>query len=227
MSMRIASFVAAGVIGLFSLGLLAAGGVLLWGDAQKDDYGYLSTARERFATNSRAMATENLDIDTDGAGWIIDRETWGKVRVDVESRNGERVFVGIARTSDVDRYLLGSDHDLVTDVEYSPFRADYRELSGDERPAPPAAQRFWAASAHGAGTQAVTWDVEDGDWSVIVMNEDASPGVDAGVKAGAELPFMSGAGWGALSAGLVLLALSAALAVVGIRAAPRRVAVAA
>jgi hypothetical protein len=225
--MRIVSFIAAGVLGLFSLGLLTAGGLLLWGDAQKDDHGYLSTARERFATNSHAMSTENLDIDTDGAGWIIDRDTWGKVRVDVESRNGERVFVGIARTSDVNRYLRGTDHDLVTDVEYSPFHADYRELTGDERPAPPATQRFWAASAHGAGTHALTWDVEDGDWSVVVMNEDASPGVDAGVKAGAELPFLSAAGWGVLAAGLVMLAFSAALAVIGIRAAPRRVAVAA
>jgi hypothetical protein len=219
--MRIATFVAAGVIGLFSLGLLAAGAVLLWADGQKDEHGYVSTARERFATNSRAMATENLDIDTDGAGWIVDRHTWGKVRVDVESRDGERVFVGIARTSDVERYLRGVDHDVVSDVEYSPFHADYRELTGDRRPASPAAQRFWAASAHGAGAQALTWEVEDGDWSVVVMNEDASPGVDAGVKAGAELPFLTPAGWGALAAGLVMLAFSAVIAIAGIRVRPR------
>jgi hypothetical protein len=227
--MRIASFIAAGVIGLFSLGLLAAGGLLLWGDAQKDDNGYLSTARERFATNGYAMSTDNLDVDADGTAWIIDRGTWGKVRVDAVSRDGKPVFVGIARTGDVDRYLRDTRYDLVRDIEYSPFDADYRKLTGDKRPAPPARQDFWAASAHGAGTQALTWDVDDGDWSVVVMNADASAGVDVGVKAGAELPFLPAAGWGVLGGGLITLALSAVLAIVGIRG-PRpqpRVAVAA
>ena len=56
---------------------------------------------------------------------------------------------------------------------------------GDRSAGAPGAQRFWAASAQGGGTQALTWDVEDGDWSVVVMNADGSPGVDAGVSAGA------------------------------------------
>ncbi len=67
MPTRIAAIVAAGLVGLFSLGLLAAGGAsLLWGDSQKDEQGYLSTATERFATTTYAMATEKLDVDLDG-----------------------------------------------------------------------------------------------------------------------------------------------------------------
>ena len=49
------------------------------------------------------------------------------------------------------------------------------------------------------------------------MNEDASRGVDARVKAGADVPFLSGAGWGALAGGLLMLALAATLAVLGLR----------
>jgi hypothetical protein len=218
--MRIALFVVAGLLGLFSLGLLAGGAVLLWGDAQKDDQGYLSTARERFATDGYALATENLDIDTDGAGWILDRERYGEIRLEASSR--EPVFVGIARSRDVAEYLRGTDHDLVSDVSYAPFRADYRRVAGDMRPQPPAGQDFWAASASGPGRQAVTWDVEDGDWSVVVMNADASRGVDADVKAGAELPFLASLGWGTLIAGLVALVIAATLAVVGMRATQRR-----
>jgi hypothetical protein len=225
--MRIASFIVAGVLGLLSLGLLAAGGLMLWGDSQKDDNGYLSTASERFATNTYAMTTDNLGVDTAGVDWIFGRERWGKVRLEVTSRDDRPMFVGIARTDDVSDYLSGTNHELVTDIDYDPFGASYQELDGDARPERPAAQRFWAASAHGAGTQALTWEVEDGDWSIVVMNEDATRGVDAGVKAGADLPFLSGAGWGSLAAGFVALGFAAGLAVVGVRGPRRRVAVAA
>ena len=227
MSMRIAAFIAAGLLGLFSLGLVAGGALMLWGDAQKDDNGFISTDTERFATNTHAMTTDNLDVDVASVDWILDRDRWGKLRLDVEPRGGKPLFVGIARTSDVDRYLRGSDRDLVTDIDFSPFRADYRPLAGDAKPQRPAAQDFWVVSAHGAGPQDVTWEVEDGDWSIVVMNEDASPRVEAGVKAGADVPFLSGAGWGSVAAGLISLALAATLAIVGIRGPRRRNAVAA
>jgi hypothetical protein len=216
--MRIVSFIAAGVIGLFSLGLIAGGGVLLWGDAQKDDSGFLSTSTQRFATNGHALATDNLDIDTDGADFFLDRDSYGEIRIQASSRAGKPVFVGVARTSDVASYLRGTNHDLVTDVSYSPFHADYREVRGDARPTRPAGEHFWAASARGPGTQAVTWDVEDGDWSVVVMNADASREVDVAVKAGAEVPFLGALGWGTLIGGVVMLVISATIAVVGSRA---------
>jgi hypothetical protein len=37
--MRIAAFIVAGLLGLLSLGLLAAGGVLLWADSKTDEQG--------------------------------------------------------------------------------------------------------------------------------------------------------------------------------------------
>jgi hypothetical protein len=221
MAMRIVTFVAAGVIGLFSLGLLGAGTLLLWGDAQKDEHGFISTASERFATNAYAMSTDNLDVDTAGADWIFGRDRWGRIRLEVTPRDDRPLFVGVARTGDVADYLSGTNHDVVTDIEYSPFRADYRKVAGDGKPERPAAQDLWAASAHGAGTQALTWEAENGDWSIVVMNEDASAGVDVGVKAGADVPFLDGAGWGALIAGFVTLAAAALLAVLGIRASRR------
>ena len=213
--------VAAGLAGLLSLGLLAAGGLLLWGDSRKDDQGYLSTRSERFATNTYALATDNFDIDLDGADWIVDRDNFGKVRLTVDPNASKPVFVGVAPTADVSRYLSKAAHELVTDLDYSPFSADYRRLGGDGKPAPPAEQRFWEASAHGSGRQTVTWDVDDGDWSIVVMNEDASRGVDVGVKAGAELGFLSSIGWGALISGLIVLSFAALLAVLGIRQRPR------
>lgn len=225
--MRIATFIASGALGLFSLGLLAAGVLMLWGDAQKDDSGYLSTASERFATTTRALTTDNLELDTEGLDWILGRDRWGKIRLEVEPREDEQLFVGIAPTRQVRDYLRGSDHELVRDVSFDPFRADYEQRPGDGKPGLPAAQDFWTASSSGHGTRALTWEVEEGDWSVVVMNEDASAGVDARVKAGADVPFLAGAGWVSLSAGLIVLALSAGLAILGVRGPRRRTAVAA
>jgi hypothetical protein len=218
--MRIAAFVASGLLALFSLGLLAAGGLLLWADSETDEHGFLSTSSERFATNSHALSTDNLDADFDGIDWIVDRDRFGELRLTVGSNVGEPVFVGVAPTTDVDRYLRGTSHDLVTDIDFSPFRADYRRLDGDRRPARPASQTFWAASTQGDGRQTLTWDVENGDWSIVVMNADASRGIDADVKAAAKVGFLDSVGWGALISGLIALSLSALLAVVGIRRRP-------
>ncbi len=114
------------------------------------------------------------------------------------SRDGdEPVFVGIAPTDQVSRYLTGVAHTSVSDVDSWPFDADYdeRAVAGEGKPAPPGDQRIWAASVQGAGTQTLEWDVDDGDWSVVVMNADGSRGVDAEVEAGAKVPFLSEIGW--------------------------------
>ncbi|HET8759280.1 MAG TPA: hypothetical protein VFM58_24895 [Solirubrobacteraceae bacterium] len=222
--MRIAATIAASLAALLSLGLLAAGGVLLWGESKKDEQGYLTTRTERFSTGSYALVTGNLDLDLDGLDEVLDDDTYGKIRLEVDS--GTPVFVGIARTADVTRYVGASAHALVTDVSYPDFDADYDERPGTARPAAPAAQDIWAASAHGPGRQTLTWDVEDGDWSIVVMNADASRGVDARISAGAEAPLMAPLGWGMAIAGLLMLAFAAGATVVAVRV-PRRRAVAA
>jgi hypothetical protein len=218
---RVAALIGASIIGLLALVLIAAGGVALWANGEKDDSGYLSTGSDRFATSTYAVATDNLDVDSRGAGWLINSDRYGKVRLKVDSRADKPVFVGIARTSEVSRYLRDTAHAVVTDVSYSPFRAEYRAHAGAQRPSRPADQRFWVASAHGADAQTLTWDVKHGNWSVVVMNADGSRSVDAGVKAGANVPILPAIGWGALGGGLLLLVVAGALVVLGTRN-PRR-----
>ncbi|HEX5622318.1 MAG TPA: hypothetical protein VFX51_28090 [Solirubrobacteraceae bacterium] len=224
--MRIAATIAASLAALLSLGLLAAGGVLLWGDSKKDDQGYLTTHTERFSTDTYALATGNLDLDLDGLDTVLDQDTYGKIRLKVDSAADTPVFVGIARTPDVTRYLRGTSHALVSDVSYPDFEADYDPQPGAKRPAAPATKGIWAASTRGSGPQTLTWDVEDGNWSIVVMNADASGGVDARISAGAEAPLLAPLGWGMTIAGLLVLAFAAGATVVAVRV-PRRNAVAA
>ena len=217
---RIAAILVSGLVALISIGFLAAGGGLLWADSQKDADGYISTGTDRYSTDTSALATENLDLDLDGLETLVEDDVYGKVRLRAESNDGKPLFIGIARTSDVSDYLRGSSHALITDVDYSPFHVDYRTQDGDRIPAAPGAQRIWAASAQGAGKQALTWDVRDGDWSVVVMNADGSPGVDAGVSAGASVGFLDEAGKISLTTGFVLLILAGGLLFVGVRSRP-------
>ena len=216
---RIASIAAGGLAAVLAIGFIAGGALLLWGDSKKDDQGYLSTGKDHYAASTYALATDNLDIDLDGAGWIMDRDDLGNVRLAVESSAGKPVFVGIAHTSDVTNYLQDTSYTSVTDVDYSPFHASYRDRDqgGDRRPARPADQDFWAASAHGAGTQTVAWDLEDGDWSIVVMNADGSRGVDTDISAAAKVPFLGTLGWVSLGGALVLLITAGTLLYLGLR----------
>ena len=131
----VAAIVIGGVVTLIAVSFLAAGAALFWGESEKDADGYLSTGSDRFATTTHALATEDLELGDRGAGWIVDQDAYGKVRLRVEPQADKPVFVGIAPTDRVESYLAGSRHTTVTDVDYSPFRAEYRDS------APPAAPR--------------------------------------------------------------------------------------
>jgi hypothetical protein len=191
--------------------LIAAGALALWGDSKKGDDGYLSTGTERFTTATRALESERLDVDVDGKDWIAGVEDLGDTRLTVAAAGGEPVFAGIGPKRDVDRYLRGVGHTVLKDIDSSPFSARHVERRGARAPAPPADQDFWAASITGSGQQTLHWTPDVGDWAVVVMNADGSPGVAADVSAGAEIAFLAPLGWSLAGAGALLLLAGALL----------------
>ena len=112
-----------------------------------------------------------------------------KIRIRITSSDPSRpLFAGIAPTGDVERYL--------GDVSYTTVNGhDVTDHPGTGVPAAPAAALPWAARAQGTGNLTLTWAVRDGDWTVVVMNTDARPGLsvraDAGISAPA-LPLLAG-----------------------------------
>ena len=70
---------------------------------------------------------------------------------------------------------------------------------------------IWAESSHGNGRQSFEWSVDDGDYSIVVMNADGSLGVDADVSAGATIPFLDELGWSAIGSGAFALVLGIGL----------------
>jgi hypothetical protein len=214
---RIALTITGAIASLLAVALVAGGALALWGDSRKGDDGYLKTDTERFHSSTRALATDNLDVDLGDADWLAQSDDLGKIKVTAESRDGKPLFVGIARTSDVEDYLAGVPYTTVDDVEVSPFEADYTRHAGNRHPVSPEHAGIWQESSQGTGRQAIDWEIDDGDWSIVVMNADGSLGVDADVSAGANVPFLDELGWSAIGSGAFALVIGLGLIALAVR----------
>jgi hypothetical protein len=185
-----------------AVGLLGAGGALLWADqAKRDSEGFISKGTERFESDGYAVVSESVDLEDSVAV-----DALGRVRLRGESESGGELFLGIGPTDDVDGYLGDVARDKVTDFGTWPFEAEYDDFSGGAPSTPPGDQTFWAASASGPNEQVLTWEVEKGTWTIVTMNADGSAGVDADIGIGAKLDWVV---WVAVAllvvGGLVLL----------------------
>ena len=65
---------------------------------------------------------------------------------------------------------------------------DYAKHPGGAPSDRPADSDIWVAQAAGAGTQSLTWPLDEGSWTVVVMNADGSGDVDVNVDVGATAP---------------------------------------
>jgi hypothetical protein len=206
-------------VALLGLGLAAGGGFLLWADRTQRESGYLTTPTERFATSTYALTRERLEADAGGAR--IWNEDWlGKVRIRGEGAAAKPLFIGIGPEAAVAGYLGRVAHADVEEIDFDPFRVEYRQIAGDAPRRPPTGQNFWAASASGEGRQTLTWEVRKGDWSVVLMNADGSRGVAADVDVGAKLSWLLWVAIGLLVAGVLILAGSVALIFLAARKRP-------
>src|ERR1044072_5184026 len=85
---RTLSVIVGAIVGFVAVGLLIAGGVVLWANAKKDHDGYISTRTERFSSNSYAIATDNLDAKIDAPDWVVNPDHYGKIRLKGGPRSG-------------------------------------------------------------------------------------------------------------------------------------------
>lgn len=217
---RIVLIVLGSIVALLGLGLASGGGFLLWADRTQREDGYVTTSTERFATSTYAVTRERIDADAGGSDWIWNDNWLGTVRIRGEGAAAKPLFIGIGPQAAVAGYLGGVAHADVEDINFDPFRVDYRQIPGSAPRQPPTAQNFWAASASGEGMQTVTWKVRDGEWSVVLMNADGSRGVVADVDVGAKLSFLLWVAIGLLIGGVLVLGAGVALIVLAARTRP-------
>jgi hypothetical protein len=178
----IGSVVVAGALGLGGIGVTLA----VVEATMRDDDGFLMVGDEDLTTDTYALTSSNMVIELDGAASSVPDAVLGDMKFTASPLSDEPLFIGLAPTDDVQRYLGDVRHDTVEDL----FRPDYRTTEGGRPGGRPAAQGFWTESSSGAGEQTVVWEPREGDWTVVVMNADATAGIDAQATAGAELPVL-------------------------------------
>ncbi|TDW29404.1 DUF4389 domain-containing protein [Cryobacterium psychrophilum] len=203
------------------LATVLGGSALAWVNAQQGAAGYLSTPTETLSVNTYAVTSPSLDLGNQQGLTVIAGDL-GNIRLQATStQTNVPLFLGIAPTADVERYLASAAHSEITSMEMYPFAARFRQLTGTEQPAPPGTQDFWAASTTGTGTQELVVALESGKeipsgrWTVVIMNVDASQGVSADVSVGARVGFLGPLGVLLILGGILSLLVGIALILVG------------
>lgn len=202
------------VLALFALALLAGSATGLWAETTQRENGYVTSDVHTFSTAGSALATESTHLGSAGVGWLYSPGMLGKIRVRVTPATADSAtFVGIARSADVDRYLAGVRHTLI-----SGFFEDKTEVvPGGAARSAPESRSFWVASDAGRGPRTVTWKPSHGSWTVVVMNADGRPGVEVGADLGARMPSILWISLGLLVVGMVFLAGGGLLVVGAVR----------
>jgi hypothetical protein len=113
------------------------------------------------------------------------------------------LFVGVGPSDQVQAYLAGSPYEVVTDLQFGAFRMATSTVPGADTPAAPADQSFWLAQATG-NPASLSWPVTNGDYRVVVMNADGSPGVSLDARVGIRVPALFPVGLGTTIGGTLL-----------------------
>lgn len=209
---RIALLVIGSISALIAFVLLAGGTALVVIDqTQRDADGFLMSPTESFSTSTYAIVSESVDLNLGGADRAV-KSFLGTVRI--RSESDRPVFVGIARAADAAAYLNGVERDVVTSIGTKPHYSLRTGAAPRERPG---VKTFWAASTSGTGEQVVDWEPEDGHWTVVAMNADASRGVSTDMSIGAELDSVVWIGIGMLAVGALFAACAGIAITLGAR----------
>ena len=155
---------------------------LVWADAEQVDSGYVTTSTATYSTSGYALASDSINVHS--LGLFVD-----EVRIRITSSDPSRpLFAGIAATGDC-RARPGrrQPHDGERTRRHRP--------SGHRGPGGSGRRAALGRAVQGTGNLILTWAVQDGDWTVVVMNTDARPGLSVRAEAGLSalaLPWLAG-----------------------------------
>ncbi|MFC4902559.1 DUF4389 domain-containing protein [Kocuria oceani] len=204
---------------LTALGLAAlVSGLVLAAAASAQQGGrYLSSPPDRHQTITYALVGPPavLDLGEAEVSPVPFLNELGSVQVRVTAVDpGQELFVGVAASEDVDRYLDGVAHARMGAGTEAGDDAPDR-VPGERAPGRPGNRTFWADSDQGPGTRELTLDLRSGSWTLVVMNADAARPVWADVQVGARSDLLGPLAGGQLIGGLVGLAAGVPLLLLG------------
>ena len=169
-----------------------------------------------FGGGESTLTTQRYALVSDAVG-LGSGGVDATVRIRVAATGGGPVFVGVAPAAAVDGYLSGVAYDELVDVRLSPFRASLVPTDGDQAPVRPADRPVWTVSATGPGERTIDVPVSAGGQRLVVMNADASEGVEVTAAVSLRAPFLRSLAIGLLVAGAVVAPAGGVLLAVGVR----------
>ena len=144
---RAAGLVTGLALAVCSLGLVCAGAFAGWARAEG---AYIDLgAHGTYRTHEYALATDSTDWRTTLLGWA------GSVRLEVAPEGDQPIFVGVAPTDAISRYLDGVAFTTISDGPGSGVATTNHP--GVAPAAPPATAVAWTAHAEGVGRQTLLW----------------------------------------------------------------------
>ncbi|HWL48307.1 MAG TPA: hypothetical protein VNT92_00380 [Acidimicrobiia bacterium] len=205
------------ILGLVAAALVTGGVVLLWAHGtQRTSDGFYEAETVSLSTDTYAVVTGPIDLVAARPTAWFPTSQLATLRFEANSTDAP-VFIGIGPEGEVGSYLDGVG--VAEVIRSSPFSGEvtYDTVEGDAPPGPPGEQDFWVASAEGERAQSVTWDLESGEWTGVIMNADGSAGVSADFNAGAQVGILLPVSIGMVLGGLVLGVLAVIMLVLAIR----------
>jgi len=210
-SRRIAPLITGSVIAVFAVTVLFAGAWALWVDRMdRGAGGFVTIGTTDLHTDTYAI---EAPLTGDGPSWLYGSTVFGTARIRATSQNARPMFIGIALTSDVTRYLAGTGYATIQHLASDEITTH----EGGAQSAAPTRVAIWAASTQGTGQQTLLWKPRSGDWSIVLMNADAGAGVALHGSLGAKAPLLPWLAGGLLAVGAVLACVSGLLIARGVR----------
>ena len=207
--------VAGVILSAVGLGLAIAGAVLMMTNAGQRDGQYLTLETQRYESIGHAIISPPIvfdEVPTNSPELppLEDIASF-QVRATPVIPNQE-LFIGVADTSDVETYLDDVPHAIFENTGWSDHRGPGQWSGTSEAQL----QEFGGAeSVSGAGTQELTFDLQQGQWTLVVMNADGSRPVWVDLEAGARTELLGPVGPGLLIAGLIGLVVGIPLLLFG------------
>ena len=167
--------------------------------------GSLSTSPAHVKGRGVALVVEDIAVD---ASSIPIPSGIGSLTLSARSSTGRTLFLGGAAAASVDTYLTGAPYDVVVDLSAG-STASTRPVPGTQQPPPPGAQPFWTQQASGSPAELTVKQSSKG--TLVLMNADASEGVDADLVVTLTVARAWTAAWVAVGAGAVLVVLAVVL----------------
>ena len=208
---RLAPLIAGSVIAALAVITLFGGAWALWVDRMdRSGGGFVTIGTSNLRTETSAI---EAPLTGDGPDWLYGSTVFGTGRVRATSQNAQPLFIGIARTSDVDRYLAGTGYGTIQHLATD----EVTTHAGGAQSVAPTQVSIWAASTQGTGRQTLLWKPRSGDWSIVMMNADAGPGVALRGSLAAKMPLLPWVAGGLLLLGALMACVGGLLIARGLR----------